>query len=138
MTSSSASNEVAESFFNHNAENDSNFQLKTLFKFVHPKSLTICSDVSWISPFSNERELIILGTGLLAILEPSNLDLTKLLQLNKDYFVKTVIIAGLDEMNKNSEYLINKISNYFSILKQNMTKLSNFDEKILGKDGLLF
>ena len=94
--SSTASNEVAESFLHHDHDNqDANvsFQAKTILKFIHPQGLLLCADVSWLSPFPDEREIIINGCGM-AICEPPKWDLTK---FDQNYYVKTVNIASCEK-----------------------------------------
>ena len=89
--------------------------------------------MSWISPFSNERELLIKGKGM-AIFEAPKLDWEK---LDKSCFAKKVIIFKFESLGSVMDLIATKISGYLSIVKENLIKFSNLNE-ILEQHGLRY
>ena len=60
--STSPSYEIAKKFAFSNSFQM--FKPKTILKIMNPQKLTYCVDVSWISPFCGEQELIVTGAGI--------------------------------------------------------------------------
>ena len=114
FASSSASREIAESFLN---ESSNTFTPKTILKFTHPQLLVNCVDVSWLSPFSNERELIFRAQGT-AIFEPVKEDDEEERSRESFKFVKNVKIVP------NGANVVER-GGFIDILKDNLKKLGS-------------
>ena len=128
--STSASLEIAKKFANEN----SSFQLfkqKTILQFNNPQKLNHLVDVSWISPFVGEQELIVYGAGT-AILSPKNCEIG-IEGCFENYFVKTVII-DVDRMEYEGFY---EKDVYLSILKKNVSDFWNYLKIISGESRFL-
>ena len=125
-------------------EKHPNLQIKTIFKIIELEKIEDCVDVSWLSPFSNERELIIRGQ-FVAILQPTkwNLEdrwshsLKKTVILRPFQLKKTSrSIFETDNSEDFNQVMINEdLEKYFRILKGNVKKLQHF-YPILTKNGL--
>ena len=134
--STSASREVAESFLYQNEDSNptNKFQLRTMLKIVKPQLLSCCVDVSWLSPFSNERELIV-QSNLNAVFEPTKWNINTDLKNWNGILVKTVILRP-ERSKESGDISASDCDNYFKILRENVHKLQEF-RSILTEIGLL-
>ena len=89
--SSSAGVEIARGFITKNLNFNNLTQTKTLFKIINPAGLITLVDVSWLSPFPGEQELIVGGRPGRAIVDPDQF-LRDMTIFDDQTFVKTIII----------------------------------------------